>query len=87
MKIVEITWIDIEFDGGWHTFDEADTFISNAKNRTIKEVGYLLEEDEREVVLVDSVTGDGYGTINVIPRGCIVSVTELVSAHNHFLQG
>jgi len=38
-------------------------------------VGYLLEEDEEKITLTDSKMGnDFYGTINVIPRGCMVSM-------------
>lgn len=77
MKIVEVIWVDIEATVGWVTFDEADEFISNAKNRTVTHVGYLLEEDEREVVMIDSYTADGYGTINVIPKGCIEKMTTI----------
>lgn len=77
MKIVEVTWIDIEATVGWMDFDEADEFITNAKNRTVKHVAYLLEDDEAQIVLVDSYTPDGYGTINVIPKGCIVEMTTI----------
>lgn len=80
MKIVEVTWVDIEATVGWMDFDEADEFISNAKNRTVNHVAYILEEDEDQVVLVDSYTADGYGTINVIPRGCIKEIKELKTA-------
>ncbi len=77
MKIVEITWVDIEeLSGGWHSVDALEEFIVTAKSRTVKQVAYLYEEDENQVVLVDSYDQEGgdkvmYGTINVIPKGCI----------------
>ena len=83
MKIVEITWCDIEeLSGGWHDLDAMEKFIVEAKSRTIKQVAYLYEEDENQIVVVDSYDQeDGekvyYGTINVIPRGCIMSIVEL----------
>ncbi len=81
MKIVEVTWIDIEeLAGGWHDQDEVDSHIHNDKGRTVKMVGYLLEEDEKKLVLSDSLMGEFYGTINVIPKGCIEEVKELKTA-------
>lgn len=77
MKIVEITWVDIEFSGGWHDQDEADNFITENKNRKITQIGYLYEEDENQLVLIDSFTGDAYGTIHVFPKGCIEKMTTI----------
>lgn len=78
MKPVEVTWVDIECSApGWLTHDEADDFITNAKNRTVTHIGYLYEEDEEQVVLADSFTADSIGTLNVIPRGCIKSIKHL----------
>lgn len=79
MKIVEVIWIDIEeLAGGWHDLDEVEEHINNVEGRTVKMVGYLLEEDEDKISLSDSKMGDGfYGTVNVIPKGCVISVTEL----------
>jgi hypothetical protein len=80
MKVVEVVWLDIECSApGWMTQDEADEFITNAKNRTVTHVAYLYEEDEDQVVLTDSYTADAFGTFNVIPRGCIKSMEVLKS--------
>jgi len=83
MKVVEITWVDIEeLSGGWHDIDAMEKFIVEAKSRTIKQVAYLYEDDDGQIVIVDSYDqedGDKvvYGTINVIPKGCIVSMVVL----------
>lgn len=78
MKPVEITWVDIEeLSGGWHDQDEVDKFISEVKNRTVTHIGYLYEEDEEYIVLLDSFAGEDYGTLNIIPRGCIKSIKHL----------
>jgi hypothetical protein len=81
MKIVEVTWTDIEeLAGGWHDQEDVDRFISENRSRTVKHVGYLYEEDEKYIVLVDSLAGDEFGTLNIIPRGCIEEIKELKTA-------
>ena len=84
MKIVEVTWIDIEeLAGGWHDLDEVEEHINNVEGRTVKMVGYLLEEDEDKIVIFDSKMGQTfYGTINVIPRGTVVKIEELKNTVN-----
>jgi hypothetical protein len=79
MKIVEVTWVDIEeLAGGWHDLDEVEEHVGNVEGRTVKMVGYLLEEDEDKITLTDSKMGSNfYGTVNVIPRGCIVSMVVI----------
>lgn len=79
MKIVEVVWVDIEeLAGGWHDLDEVEEHINNEDGRTARMVGYLLEEDETKIVLVDSKLGSKfYGTVNVIPRGCITELTVI----------
>lgn len=78
MKPVEVVWVDIEeLSGGWHDQDEVDKFISEVKNRTVTHIGYLYEEDDDYIVLADSFAGGDYGTLNIIPRGCIKSIREL----------
>ena len=79
MKPVEVIWVDIEeLAGGWHDQDDVDEHIHNVEARTVKMLGYLLEQDEETITLVDSMMGTKYyGTVNVIPRGCIKSIREL----------
>lgn len=79
MKIVEIMWVDIEeLSGGWHHTDEVEEHINDEEGRTVKMVGYVFEEDEDKITLVDSFMGPHYyGTINVIPKGCIVKTLTI----------
>ena len=77
MKPVEVIWTDIEYRGGWNSQKKMDKFITEAKNRTVHQVGFLYEDDEEQIVLVDSIAGDEFGTIHVIPRWCIKSIREL----------
>lgn len=78
MKRVEIIWKDITSDDGWHSQDELDKFINDDID-TVTQVGYLLEEDENQVVLIDShfLGKDLFGGIHKIPKGCIIEMTEL----------
>lgn len=78
MKRVEVIWRDITSDDGWHTPDEADKFISDDEG-VVCHIGYLYEEDENQLVLIDSYfkNKDLFGGIHKIPKGCIVSITEI----------
>jgi hypothetical protein len=78
MKIVEVVWRDILSSDGWHNQNKIDKFISNSSDEVVQ-VGYLYEEDEHQVVLLDNYFKDKtlYGTIHRIPRGCIVDIKYL----------
>jgi hypothetical protein len=79
MKRVEVVWIDIQMKGGWHTMSQLDKFISNTQQRTVTHVGYVYEENENELVLLDAYFLDRsqFGTIHTIPKGCIQSIKEI----------
>ncbi len=79
MKIVQVTWVDIVSDDGWHSQNKLDNYIHN-NNKTVVQVGYLYEEDEEQIVLLNSYFTDKttFGDITKIPRGCIVEITELI---------
>jgi hypothetical protein len=78
MKRVEIIWVDIVSYEGWKDMDELDRFITN--HNPVVQIGYLYEEDENQIVLLDSYfqEKDTFGGIHIIPRGCILSITELI---------
>jgi hypothetical protein len=77
MKRVEVTWIDIRSDDGWRTLNKLEKFITG--DNTVKQIGFLHEEDEEQIVLLDSYFEDGtlFGGVHTIPRGCIKSIIEL----------
>ena len=87
MKIVQVTWVDIVSDDGWHTQNRLDNYI-HKDNKTVRQVGYLYEEDEEQVVLLNSyfTKKDMFGDITKIPRGCIVSIDELTNCRPSTLQ-
>jgi hypothetical protein len=78
MKRVEIIWQDIVHESGWHTVEELEDF-NQTKDKTVYQLGYLYEEDEDEVTIVDSFFEDKktFGTIHIIPKGCIKQMKEI----------
>ena len=78
MKKVEIIWADIIHDSGWHDQTELDDFI-NEKAMTVNMICYLYEEDDENYTVVDSYMEDKsmFGTIHVIPKGCVKSIKSL----------
>jgi hypothetical protein len=79
MKRVEVKWVDIQMKGGWHTMAQLDKFISNTNQRTVTHLGYVYEETETELVLLDAYFLDKsqFGTIHTIPKGCIIEMKEI----------
>ena len=77
MKRVEVTWKDIKSDDGWHESEELDVFIH--EDNTVKQLGYLYEEDDEQIILLDSYFADKqlFGGIHKIPKGCIIDIKEL----------
>ena len=76
-KII-INWIDISsHDGAWMDLEEALKF----KPIAIETCGWMIKETEDYVVVVSSVSFDEddnvIGSVNAIPRGCIVSIKRL----------
>ena len=71
-KIVEVEWIDIVTRSGSTEHREHET--GAPKCRT---VGYLLEDNDQEVVLSGSWSEADRADTTSIPRGVVRSVTEL----------
>lgn len=71
MKIVEVVWNDSTSTQGWDSTPDMELC-------SCKTVGYLIQKTKGKVILAQSL-GDGMPYYNkfAIPRGCIVSITEL----------
>lgn len=78
MKRVEVKWRDIRSDDGWHDANDMDDFVSE-NNSVVTQLGYLVEDDEEQIVLLDSYFLDKqlFGGIHKIPKGCVISMTEI----------
>ncbi len=79
MKAVLVVWRDIVDDSGWKTQNQVDRFLNKLGHDIVNQLGFLLEEDEDRVVIVDSYFPDHsyYGLVTKIPRGCILEIKEL----------
>lgn len=53
-----------------------DDFITNREQRTVTQLGYLYEDGDDEIVLLDGYFLDKsqFGTIHTIPKGCILKM-------------
>jgi hypothetical protein len=78
MKRVEIHWVDIIHSQGWKTLDELEEF-DQEKAKTVVHLGFIFEEDEDQVILIDSYFEDKslYGNVHIIPKGCIKQMKEI----------
>lgn len=76
--IVEVIWEDSYSRLGWGNIQQAvDEALSH--NLRCVSVGYLLEETKNRIVLVQSLAlPDLVGTLQVIPRSCIIDTRVLV---------
>jgi len=82
MKRVEVVWRDITYkDVGWIHRNDIEDFINDGKENIITQLGYIYRETDQLLILTDSYCMDErtYGTIHKIPKGCIISVTEIIN--------
>jgi hypothetical protein len=79
MKLVLVEWIDIISEGGWRSASKLDNFITDEGDHLVLQVGFLYEEDENQIVLLDSYFPhrELYGGVHKIPKGCVVSITHI----------
>ena len=71
-KKVEVTWVDICGNSGWHN-DTKDSDVMGAVAS-----GYLVEKNKRVVKIASMVMEDGtLGHILSFPRGCVKRVRTL----------
>ena len=71
-----VKWIDITTLNGWVEQDAADDFITNDKENICYQAGFLYEQDEKKVVLLNSyfLENDLLGDVTKIPKGCILDI-------------
>jgi len=78
-KPVLVKWYDISTKGGWHEQDEVDKFVMDENENLVYQVGFLYEEDERQICLLNSYFDgrDLLGDITKIPKGCIIEISHI----------
>jgi len=74
-----VRWRDITVSTGWIDQESLDTFVMDEDEAIVIQVGFLYEEDEQQIVLLNSYFHgkDLLGDVTKIPRGCILSITKL----------
>jgi hypothetical protein len=51
--MLEILWVDIVYDAGWRTPEEAEKFIQD-KDMEVMQTGYYYYEDKDNLYIIDS---------------------------------
>jgi hypothetical protein len=76
-QMLEILWVDIVYDAGWRTPEEAEKFIQD-KDMEVMQTGYYYSEDKDNLYIIDSYFKNEktLGTVHKIPRGCIKKITK-----------
>jgi hypothetical protein len=76
---VLVRWVDITTQSGWITQDEADDFVSNNEGDIVQQVGFLYEQDDNQIVLLNSffTEKDLLGDLTKIPKGAIIQIIKL----------
>jgi len=78
-KPVLVKWYDISTKAGWHEQEGIDQFVMDEDENLVYQVGFLYEEDERQICLLNSYFSgrDLLGDITKIPKGCVVEIKHL----------
>jgi len=74
-----VKWRDITTRTGWVSQEECDTFVMDDEENVCHQAGFLYEEDEHQITLLNSYfpSGDLLGDVTKIPKGCIIEITKL----------
>ncbi len=77
-----IVWEDISAcDQTWASEADLHTWLSDSSDAHVEQVGFVVAEDERNLIICDSyIESMGlFGNTNKIPKSVIISRTSLVS--------
>ncbi len=76
---VIVVWVDITTRSGWVEQEEVDNFCMDDKENIVYQAGFLYEEDEKQITLLNSYfhNQDLLGDVTKIPKGCIVDIIHL----------
>ena len=75
MTTVLVKWVDIaSHDGAWMDLGEAKEF----KPLVVETCGWLVAQNDDYITIVSSLSGeeDEVGSVNAIPKGCVLSIQE-----------
>jgi hypothetical protein len=77
MKIVWVKWLDSMSHGGarWHSQEEFEPMA--VEDMTCESSGFLVDESDHAITIVQSINSEEWHSEFVIPKGCIVKMKEL----------
>ena len=81
-ETVLVKWRDITTSGlGWVDQNEVDLFVTDSDECIVYQVGFLYEQDENQIVLIDSYFHGKslWGNVTKIPMGCVIEIVRLTS--------
>lgn len=73
-KKVEVEWIDSCFNRGW---DSQENYEKNAGISTCRSAGYLLSRDDKQIVIVQSISNNSLSEAIAIPLVAVVKLRRL----------
>jgi hypothetical protein len=75
-QFVVVKWKDISTKHGWLEHDHVDHFIMDDDENIVYQAGFLYEEDETQMVLLNSYfkTQDLLGDVTKIPKGAVLEI-------------
>jgi len=79
-ETVIVKWRDITTSGlGWSEQNEVDIFITDEDENIVYQVGFLYEQDEHQLVLIDSYFHGKslWGNVTKIPMGCVLEIKKI----------
>ena len=79
-ETVIVKWRDITTSGlGWVEQEDADLFITDSEENIVYQCGFIYEQDEHQLVLVDSYFNGKslWGNITKIPMGCVLEIKKV----------
>lgn len=73
---VIIKWKDITTRNGWNDQDELDDFVMDEKENICYQCGFLYEEDDNQIVLLNSYfeNKDLLGDATKIPKAVVLDI-------------
>jgi hypothetical protein len=79
-ETVIVKWRDITTSGGeWVEQEAADLFITDNDENIVLQCGFIYEQDEHQLVLVDSYFHGKslWGNLTKIPMGCVLEIKKI----------
>ena len=71
-RIVTVDWVDTVGSSDWDTKDNVDI-------KLVKQIGWLVDKNEKCIKIADSLSEEEYYGITAIPIGCVKLIVDLLT--------